>query len=59
LPLPEYRVLEISGQAHEQHFRVACRLSDPRCEAEGEGSSRRRAEQAAAAAVLQRLEQRT
>ena len=59
LPLPEYRVLEITGQAHEQHFRVACRLADPHCEAQGEGSSRRRAEQAAAAAVLQRLEKRT
>ncbi len=56
LALPQYRVLEITGAAHEQHFRVACRVDALDLECEGEGSSRRRAEQAAAAEALQRLE---
>jgi len=56
LSLPAYRILEISGQAHEQRFRVACRVDALDMDEQGEGTSRRRAEQAAAAAVLQRLE---
>ena len=36
-------------------FRVGCRIPDPPLEAEGQGSSLRSAEQAAAAAVLEQL----
>ena len=57
LPLPLYEVLEISGQAHVQSFRVSCRLLSPAATAEGHGSSRRAAEQSAAAALLEQLNQ--
>ena len=57
LPLPEYEVLEQTGQAHKQTFEVACRVS---CDGEGfqtraSGSSRRRAEQTAARRMLKTL----
>lgn len=52
--LPSYHLLEASGPAHKRHFRVACEVDGgPRCEAEA--GSRRHAEQAAAARVLERL----
>jgi ribonuclease-3 len=51
-PLPEYEVLEVTGSQHAQIFRVCCRLPDDGRSAEGEGSSRRRAEQQAAESML-------
>jgi ribonuclease-3 len=51
-PLPVYEVLEVTGSQHEQRFRVCCRLSDGEERAEGRGTSRRRAEQQAAANLL-------
>ena len=53
--LPRYDVVETSGDQHEQIFRVVCStgLVD---DTEGEGSTRRRAEQAAAKSMLARLE---
>jgi ribonuclease-3 len=53
--LPEYELVEVSGQAHDRCFRVACRLVDLELETTGEGSSRKKAEQAAARAALDRL----
>lgn len=55
---PEYPLLETSGPDHEQRFRVACEVPLLQLRAEACGDSRRRAEQAAAAAVLEQLEQR-
>lgn len=55
-PLPEYELLDITGDDHEQVFSIACRLSKPQLLAEGSGRSRRKAEQAAALSALQRLE---
>jgi ribonuclease-3 len=54
-PLPRYEVLSISGASHEQTFRVLCstELADT---TEGLAGSRRKAEQAAARAMLARLE---
>ena len=52
LHLPEYEVLEISGEPHEQLFRVRCDIGELAIAAEAEGSSRRRAEQEAASLVL-------
>ncbi|WP_334133635.1 ribonuclease III [Tepidimonas sp.] len=54
-PLPQYEVLAILGEAHAQTFEVACRVDgvEP---AIGRGASRRAAEQAAAASMLQRLQ---
>lgn len=52
LGLPEYRVLEISGEPHEQLFRIRCDVGELAIAAEAVGSSRRRAEQEAASLVL-------
>lgn len=56
--LPKYDVVGISGDQHEQVFRVVCStgLAD---DTQGEGSSRRRAEQAAADSMLESLEKGT
>jgi len=53
-PLPQYSVLQISGAAHAQHFRVECAV--PECTPTlGEGGSRRQAEQQAAENMLLQL----
>ena len=57
-PRPEYEVLEISGPAHRQNFRVACRLPDEDLSAEATGGSRRGAEQQAARVMLALVEGR-
>jgi ribonuclease-3 len=54
-PLPEYELVAVAGDDHDQQFSVACRLSRPQLVAEGSGKSRRKAEQAAAQDALQRL----
>lgn len=54
-PLPEYELLAVEGEAHDQLFSVACRLSRPRLVVEGAGRSRRKAEQAAARDALEQL----
>ena len=53
LPLPAYRVLAVRGAAHRQSFEVECSAGD--LTARGTGSSRQRAEQDAARAMLKRL----
>lgn len=56
LLLPNYFVVEHSGAEHDRKFVVRCQLlGDPRS-AFGTGSSRRRAEQAAAGALLLELD---
>lgn len=60
LALPGYEVLEVSGEQHNQRFRVVCRVQDDAGHAlEGEGRSRRKAEQAAAKAMLAHLQSGT
>jgi len=54
-PLPVYVLLEESGDEHDKRFRVGCTLSDLNIATEGDGTSRRTAEQAAAEAALQRI----
>ncbi|WP_353396071.1 ribonuclease III [Hydrogenophaga sp. 5NK40-0174] len=56
-PLPKYTVIATMGQAHQQTFDVECQIVDLGLTERGMGSSRRAAEQVAAAAVLQRLPQ--
>jgi ribonuclease III len=51
-PIPEYEVLSVGGTQHEQSFTVRCALADDGSSSRGQGSSRRRAEQAAAQAML-------
>jgi ribonuclease-3 len=54
--LPEYRVLAVHGAAHRQSFEVECRVPDAGLTATGSGTSRQRAEQQAALALLEKLE---
>lgn len=54
-PLPVYSVVDISGEAHNQSFRVSCDVPGLALPTLGEGPSRRHAEQEAAAAALQQL----
>ena len=55
-PLPEYTVKTVSGEAHAQFFRVECVVDDIGLPpGKGQGSSRRQAEQHAAADLLARL----
>ncbi|ACX96222.1 ribonuclease III [Halothiobacillus neapolitanus] len=53
--LPSYEVTTIRGQAHKQVFEVTCTLSDTQQTAVGRGSSRRKAEQAAAESMFEAL----
>ncbi|WP_425603805.1 ribonuclease III [Stenotrophomonas mori] len=55
-PLPVYELVSETGDDHARHFRVRCRLTDPAAITEGEGSSRRLAEQQAAAAAIEQLD---
>ena len=51
-PLPVYTVKRTSGEPHAQIFLVGCSVPQLSIETEGEGPSRRRAEQIAAQAAL-------
>jgi ribonuclease-3 len=55
LPLPAYGIDTVSGEPHEQWFVVSCEVKRLGLKTLGEGSSRRRAEQAAADRLLQLL----
>ena len=48
IPLPQYSVIATAGEAHEQSFRVECVIPELSIKTEGEGPSRRSAEQVAA-----------
>ncbi len=52
-PLPAYTVLEVSGEPHDQRFRVRCDVAELALSAVADGSSRRRAEQEAAQRILE------
>jgi ribonuclease-3 len=47
-PLPEYSVISVSGEPHDQDFQVACNIESYAISTRGAGKSRRKAEQAAA-----------
>ena len=53
--LPVYEVVTVGGSAHEQLFVVECRVDSVDLTNRGEGSSRRKAEQQAASAVLKKI----
>lgn len=55
-PLPVYRIVEIEGAAHRQSFTVRCQVDGMEDDTVGTGSSRRRAEQDAAARVMAALD---
>ncbi|WP_408014918.1 ribonuclease III [Sediminihaliea albiluteola] len=54
--LPSYELLSVEGEDHQQYFEVSCVIDKPALKVQGSGSSRRKAEQAAAALALARLE---
>ena len=55
LPLPRYSVERVEGEPHAQTFWVVCILKSYALRTEGDGSSRRRAEQVAAERALQEI----
>lgn len=55
LPLPVYTLTAVSGDPHDQAFTVSCAVQAFDVAAVAEGASRRRAEQLAAARVLELL----
>jgi len=57
LPVPAYRIVSTSGQAHEQTFEVACEVPALGLAGTGRGRSRRVAEQEAARLVLERMKE--
>lgn len=46
--LPQYSIVSVDGEAHEQHFRVECAIPELSIHSQGEGTTRRAAEQEAA-----------
>ena len=55
ISLAEYNVVAIEGEAHRQNFRVSCSILKLGLSIEGQGSSRKIAEQSAAEEVLKKL----
>jgi ribonuclease III len=55
LPLPQYDVVDITGQSHDQMFFVACQVSGLAQSTVGKGNSRRKAEQKAARLAYEKL----
>ncbi|HBA35998.1 MAG TPA: ribonuclease III [Gammaproteobacteria bacterium] len=56
LPLPEYDLVSSKGKAHDQTFTVECRVyTDNVKKTDGQSKSRRKAEQAAALAMIKSL----
>jgi ribonuclease-3 len=53
-PLPLYEVLEIKGEAHNQRFTMSCTIEGFKA-VQGQGTSRRKAEQIAAEKMLEAL----
>jgi ribonuclease-3 len=54
LPLPQYVIVNVTGEAHEQHFQVECFVPDLSIRTTGAGPSRRSAEQSAARQAYER-----
>lgn len=59
LPLPSYQVIAIKGEAHAQTFVVSCAIPKLNICTQGEGSSRRIAEQIAAERAYQLIKNET
>ncbi|MDO4697404.1 MAG: ribonuclease III [Pasteurellaceae bacterium] len=56
LPLPTYEVIDIKGEAHNQTFKVSCKVEKVEQLFIGTGTSRRKAEQQAAQQVIEKLQ---
>lgn len=55
LPLPVYAVESVRGEPHKQTFRMSCSIDPLQVRTEGEGGSRRAAEQEAARRALEEI----
>lgn len=55
--VPAYRLVSRSGQAHAPSFEIECLIAELNLTATGSGTSRQRAEQQAASAMLEKLSQ--
>jgi ribonuclease-3 len=55
IDLPVYELMDVTGKAHDQHFKVRCVVPDLELSDTGEGSSRKKAEQEAASRILKKL----
>jgi len=53
--VPAYRLVSQSGKAHQPSFEIECLIPELNLTASGNGSSRQRAEQEAASAMLEKL----
>ncbi|OED38328.1 ribonuclease III [Chromatiales bacterium (ex Bugula neritina AB1)] len=58
-PVPEYQLIDTRGEAHQREFTVKCRIESLNFDIEAIGSSRRRAEQAAAQQALDHIAAKT
>ncbi|UDG80628.1 Ribonuclease 3 [Candidatus Hartigia pinicola] len=56
IPLPNYIIVQVRGEAHDQEFTIHCEISGIDQLIDGVGSSRRKAEQASAEQALKILE---
>lgn len=56
LPLPDYEIVDVEGADHHRSFLVECRVPGAGNPVRARGSSRRKAEQAAALKALERME---
>lgn len=54
LPLPQYNIVSVEGEAHAQIFHIECHVPTLPLVTASQGSTRRKAEQLAAALYLQR-----
>lgn len=54
-PLPQYTLINVEGQEHDQIFHIACKVEGITETILGQGVSRRKAEQAAARLILHQL----
>lgn len=56
--LPEYELVQVTGQAHRQQFEVSCSVSGSQITTKGNGTTRRNAEQQSAAKMLAELDEK-
>ena len=55
IALPQYTLLKVDGDEHDQIFHVICEVSSLKLRTEGKGDNRRKAEQEAAKKLIQQL----
>ena len=58
-PVPKYQVVRIEGEGNQQSFTVSCTTTEPAMTTQGQGRSRRKAEQEAATVALNKLEKQS